>query len=77
MKSNWLVRFVRKYFEPPKPFGKTREVVAANSRQEAIAIVKQSGMVSDRYPVTASKTVLLPVSYYFEYTKDENYNPDI
>lgn len=66
---------MRKGFEPPMPFGKTREVVAAHSRAEAVAIVKQSGMASDRYPVTASKTVLLPVSYHFEYSKDENYIP--
>ena len=78
MKSNWIVKFTRKGFEPPMPFGKTSEVVAAHSRAEAIAIVKQSGMVSDgHYPISASKTVLRPVSYYFEYSKDESYNPAI
>ena len=46
---------MRKAWEPPYPFfGKTHEVVEASSRLEAIEQVKQSGVVSDGYKVTAS-----------------------
>lgn len=70
MKTNWLCKFMRKGFEPPMPFGKTNMVVAANTRTEAIEIMKNSGMVSSQYPkVMASKTYL-EVSYHFNWTKD-------
>lgn len=69
MKPHWLCKFMRRGFEPPMPFGKTRAVIAANTRQEAVEILKASGMVSGDYPnVTASKTAL-EVDYHFQFTE--------
>lgn len=73
MKPHWLVKFMRRGFEPPMPFGKTRDVIAAKSREEAVAILKSTGWVSPNYSkVTASKTDL-PVSYHFHFTEEETY----
>jgi hypothetical protein len=54
MTLKWKVRFMRKGWEPPYPFGKTHEIVEASSRLEAIEQVEQSGVVSAGYKVTAS-----------------------
>lgn len=57
------------------PFGKTNMVVAAMSRDEAVRILKASGMVSPNYPkVTASKTDL-ETSYHFKFSDDPTYKP--
>jgi hypothetical protein len=73
MKAHWLCKFMRRGFEPPYPFGKTRMVVAARTRSEATGILRSSGMVSGAYPkVTASKTDL-EVSYHFKFSEDESY----
>jgi hypothetical protein len=76
IKPHWLVKFMRRGFEPPMPFGKTHMVVAAKSRKEAIAIVHQSGMVSPMYHerITATPTSL-EVSYHFTFTSDPTYQP--
>ena len=50
----WRVKFLRRGWEPPYPFGKSEEVVTAASRREAIEIVKGSGVVSPGYKVSAS-----------------------
>ena len=41
--------------EPPYPFGKSEEIIDADSRAEAIACVKALRMVSPRYKITAAK----------------------
>ena len=50
----WRVKFMRRGWEPPYPFGKSEEVVIAASRREAIEIVTGSGVVSPGYKVSAS-----------------------
>ena len=50
----WRVKFMRRGWEPPYPFGKSEEVVIAASRREAIEIVMASGVVSPGYKVSAS-----------------------
>jgi hypothetical protein len=71
MKPHWLCKFMRRGFEPPMPFGKTRHVIAAKTREEAVAILKSTGVVSPNYPkVTASRTDP-GVSYHFNFTEDE------
>ena len=57
-KRHWLVRFTRRGCEPPRPFGKTEEVVCAPTRDEAKEVVP----ASTYYPVTASLTGK-PVGY--------------
>src|ERR1700722_5245612 len=49
MTRKWKVKW-----EPPYPFGKTHQILEASSRLEAIEQVKQSGVVSAGYKVTAS-----------------------
>ena len=51
-KRHWLVRFTRRGCEPPRPFGKTSEVVCALTRDDAKELVP----ASTYYPVTASLT---------------------
>jgi hypothetical protein len=73
-KAHWLVKFMRRGFEPPMPFGKTQMVIAAKDRSEAARILQSSGMVSPSYPkVTASKTDL-EVSYHFKFSEDPSYS---
>ena len=50
--THWKVRFMRLNSEPPYPFGKTSEVVCADTCDEA----KQLVPASPHYPITASKT---------------------
>jgi hypothetical protein len=52
MTRKWKVKFMRKGWEPPYPFGKKHQIVEASSRLEAIEEVKQSGVVSAGYKVT-------------------------
>ncbi len=69
MKAHWKVKFMRRGSEPPMPFGKTDVIVAAESRNDAIEIVRATGWISDTHPkVSASKTDK-PVDYYFQYTE--------
>ena len=50
----WKVKFIRKGWQPPYPFGKSEEIVEAGSRREAIEAVKGTGVVSPHYKITAS-----------------------
>lgn len=50
--THWLVRYTRRGMEPPRPFGKTKTVVCADTRDEAKARVN----AASGYPITASKT---------------------
>jgi len=49
---HWIVRYTRRGWEPPRPFGKTSAVVCAASRDEAKTKVDASA----RFKITASKT---------------------
>ena len=51
----WRVKFMRRGWEPPYPFGKSVEIVEADSRLQAIDLVRRSGEASPRYPISASK----------------------
>lgn len=50
--SHWMVKFTRRGMEPPMPFGKTKAVVCASSREAA----KEMVPASPGYPCTASAT---------------------
>ncbi len=50
--THWLVRYTRRGMEPPRPFGKTKTIVCADTRDEA----KTKVNASPSYPITASKT---------------------
>ena len=56
--THWLVRYTRRGMEPPRPFGKTKTVVCAATRDQAKGRVNASPF----YPITASKTDA-PVSF--------------
>jgi hypothetical protein len=49
---HWRVSFTRRGMEPPMPFGGTKAVVCADSRESAKEIVP----ASPGYPITASET---------------------
>jgi hypothetical protein len=51
-KPHWLVKFMRRGDEPPRPFGKTSAVVCALSREDALNQVPRSTY----YPATATRT---------------------
>ena len=55
---HWKVKFTRRGWEPPRPFGKTSLVICAPTRTEA----KERVPYSPSYKVTASKTDK-PVSF--------------
>ena len=48
----WKVRFMRKGWEPPYPFGESTEIVEAANRQEAIEMCRSK--ISPWYKPTAS-----------------------
>jgi hypothetical protein len=54
MTRKWKVKFMRRGWEPPYPFGKTHEIVEASNRLDAIEQVKRSGVVSAGYKITAA-----------------------
>jgi hypothetical protein len=54
MARKWKVKFMKRGWEPPYPFGKTQDIVEAPTRLEAIDQVKRSGVVSAKYKITAS-----------------------
>lgn len=60
------MRFTRRGMEPPRPFGKTKVVVCAATRDDAKAMVP----ASPHYPVTASKTTE-PVTFTYACTCKE------
>lgn len=60
---HWRVRFDRRGWEPPYPFGKTESVVCTPTRETAKATVP----TSPRFPVTASQTTD-PVDFPFQCT---------
>ena len=64
--AHWLVRFTRRGWEPPRPFGKTKEIVCANTREEAKRKVTDA---SSRYPITASPTTD-PVTFPHRCTRE-------
>ena len=50
----WIVKFMRRGFEPPMPFGRCKQPVFALNKQQAIEKVKNYDMVSNYYKITAS-----------------------
>ena len=50
--THWLVRYTRLGWEPPRPFGKTKTIVCAATRNEAKTKVRAAPC----YKITASKT---------------------
>lgn len=49
---HWKVKFTRRGWEPPRPFGKTSEVVCAPNREAA----KEKVNAAYGYKITATKT---------------------
>jgi hypothetical protein len=50
--KHYRVKFMRRGSEPPRPFGKTEQIVCAESREEA----KRAVPASPGYPITATPT---------------------
>ena len=50
----WKVRFMRKGWEPPHPFGKTTEIVEAANRKEAIEMCRSQISTWHKTKPTAS-----------------------
>jgi hypothetical protein len=53
--SKWKVKYMDKNLLPPYPFGQCEVEVEANSRKEAVEIVKSQRPVSLMHKITASK----------------------